>query len=141
MTAKQYLNRLRVMHKHIDKILERKQRYKFQAYRPTSSVTALRNSGTDHHSQVEDGVIKLIMAEEKADHLTDELVAAKREALALIECMAIDKQRQIIMLRYIEARQWEDICAAMNCSCEIVNNWHGKALIELEAIGRHYDVL
>ena len=138
--AKAYLMRLRHLNARINTLLDKSWAHKEAAGRATSRLTATRVSGTSNHSQVEDNVIRYIMAEQQADRLIDEFVDAKREAKRLIEQIDAERFRVVLTARYIDLLDWEGVRQVMRplygerLSIQTVYNVHGYALLAFEKI-------
>ena len=129
MDAKTYLRQLERHERRIEALYERREFYRALSERGTSTYTALRVSGTDQHSKVEDCAIKLI---DIRDEIEQEI--AHLEERERIGCEAIDKVgdsrfRDILAWRYINHWSWERIMEGLGCGdMRWTFRLHGRAL-------------
>lgn len=137
--AKQYLRQLTRMDKRINALLERRDHYRAMASSGTATTTATRVSGTGWRSRVEDYVIRLIDLEKEIDQATDTYVDAKREAVALIECLHDCRFRKLLTWRYICEWDWERVrCGLGYSTVQAAHNLHSAALIEFQKVFNFY---
>jgi hypothetical protein len=137
--AKQYLRQLTRMDERINALMERREHYQSMACRGTSSYTAERVSGTGQRSRVEDYAILLIDLESEIDRATDAYVDAKREAVALIECLHDCRFRKLLRWRYVCGWDWEQVrCGLGYDTVQAAHNLHSAALIEFQNVFNFY---
>lgn len=112
--------------------------------RLSSTVATLRSSlnaqsydlkpdkvqGFSAKSPFESTVIKIIDLEEQINARIDELVSMKQEAFDRIGNVPDFDQQNILIGRYIQLKEWDDIAAELKFSAKWVLKLHGKALLE-----------
>lgn len=129
MTDKEYLKQLEKIDKRIDARRETISRLRLQAEKTTSTFSALRNSGTNNHSKVEDCVVKMCDLETKLEKDIDKCIALKSEILHMINEVPDPICRLLLELRYIQYKSWISISMTMRMSDTYVRgNLHSKAL-------------
>lgn len=107
----------------------------------TGKVSAIRNGGTSSRSKVEDGVVELAEAETLINRYDADAAVFRATACIVIEIMARKRQRQILALRYVRAKSWEEIAEAMKCNVRWVRRLHDQALLEADKILQYYKLL
>lgn len=112
--------------------------------RLSSTVATLRSSlnaqsydlkpdkvqGSSAKSPFESTVIKIIDLEEQINARIDELVSMKQEAFDRIRNVPDFDQQNILIGRYIQLKEWDDIAAELKFSAKWILKLHGKALLE-----------
>lgn len=81
-------------------------------------------------SPFESTVIKIIDLEAQINTRIDELVSMKQEAFDRIRNVPDFDQQNILIGRYIQLKEWDDIAAELKFSAKWVLKLHGKALLE-----------
>ena len=118
----------------IRELLSRREHYRELAT-SISGMSENRIRSTDKRSRVESAALALVdlgadlgkQAETLAEHL--------REAECLLVQLPNARHSQILSLRYLEARSWEDIMRVMGYSdIHSAYRTHGHALAELQKI-------
>ena len=111
--------------------------------RLTSSVATLRSSLTSQSYELkpdkvqssgkknplEDAIIKIDTLERKINTRIDELVSLKTEAFDRIRTIPDLDQQNILIGRYIQLKEWDDIAVELNFSTKWVLELHGKAVL------------
>lgn len=111
--------------------------------RLSSTVATLRSSlnaqsydlkpdkvqGSSAKSPFESTVIKIIDLEEQINARIDELVSMKQEAFDRIRNVPDFDQQNILIGRYIQLKNWDDVAAELNFSIKWTIELHGKALL------------
>lgn len=82
-------------------------------------------------NHTEDGLVRLADYRAEADRKFDELVAARKNAERLIASVSDPVGREVLTLRYIFGKRWEDIAGEMNYSRRHIFRFHDKALSEI----------
>lgn len=132
MTAKTYLNQIRIIDQDIQSRIEEKQRlYATLIGSPSITHDVVQSSKTDAYDE---RYMKIIEAGEEIDKRIDKLVDKKIEASRKIDRLdALNKTSAVILReRYINLKSWEDISENMNYSLRHVMNLHSKALMEFD---------
>lgn len=128
MTAKEYLSRAYNIDKRIEANYEEIQRLRAIAERATSTYSAVRVSGTDRRSKLEFAIERIDELERKILDDTNDLVTVRRDIRDAINHIAAPEQRQLLQLRYLNGKRWEEIATTMNYSLRRVHSIHSKAL-------------
>lgn len=81
-----------------------------------------------------DTIAKIIELQEQINAEIDKYVDRKIEAMKLINQLADDDCINILIRRYINYEEWEDIAAALHYSRQWVDKKHGLALLEFQKI-------
>ena len=133
MTAKEFLRRTTKIRKEIDelenRIKETRASYMApraiqyddmpKAHRPTDL--------SDYYAHVEI-FIDMLLAKEK------ELIGVHADIMLTVDRIADPDERRVLMLRYVDQKQWIEIARAIPCSERAVYYLHGRALKSLEQI-------
>lgn len=130
MNAKQWLNRARNIDREINELLREKEEVRDRVLKITQSYTgdAVQSTKDPHKF---DRVVELEM---EIDRHIDELVAVKTEILHGIAKLPDGRYREILRLRYLSGKTFEQIAVEMNYSWRHVCTLHGRALLKMEEI-------
>ena len=79
---------------------------------------------------LESTMIKILDLERQITARIDELVSMKQEAFDRIRNVPDFDQQNILIGRYIQLKEWDDIAAELSFSPKWVLKLHGKALLE-----------
>ncbi|WP_373786534.1 DUF1492 domain-containing protein [Jeotgalibaca porci] len=134
MTAKSYLNQIRIIDQDIQSRIEEKQRlYATLIGSPSITHDVVQSSKTDAYDE---RYMKIIEAGEDIDKRIDKLVDKKIEASRKIDGLDLLDNTSAVILRerYINLKTWEEIANAMNYSVRHINNLHSKALKDFDKI-------
>nr|DAW36914.1 MAG TPA: Protein of unknown function (DUF1492) [Caudoviricetes sp.] len=74
-----------------------------------------------------DAIAKLVDTEKLCIKKILELTIAQNEATKIINCMQNSEHRNILDLRYIVGKSWDDIAVDMDMSLRNVHYLHGQA--------------
>lgn len=122
--------RARNIDREINELLREKEEVRDRVLKITQSYTGDTVQSTkDPHKF--DGVVELEM---KIDRHIDELVAVKTEILHGIAQLSDGRYREILRLRYLSGKTFEQIAVEMNYSWRHVCTLHGRALLKMEEI-------
>lgn len=139
-SLKDHIRKYNLMRSNLDKVSELFER----ATKATSTVNALRVSGTPQHDGMANAVLEMVRLKDFArehrgdydgalDYLLDDLARLAREGekrLNLINALSDEKLRRLMFLRYICLTGWESIARDMGYGLDNVYKLHGKALAE-----------
>ena len=134
MTAKSYLNQIRIIDQDIQSRIEEKHRlYATLIGSPSITHDVVQSSKTDAYDE---RYMKIIEAGEEIDRRIDKLVDKKIEASRKIDGLDLLDNTSAVILRerYINLKTWEEIANAMNYSVRHVNNLHSKALKDFDKL-------
>ena len=127
MTAKDYLRSIRDSDRRINAKLDQATRLRSLAERMTSVLDPNRGSGRSSGDKT-DSIDRLIDLERELDTMVNELVDKKRCAMAAIEALEDDRERDVLRFRYLNGWSWQRIAMALHCDRSTVWRWHGDAL-------------
>ena len=128
MPIKEYLSQVFILEKSINSKLRYISWLREISTNGTSKACALRISGTSKHSPMEEAVVKIIDLERAVDKAIDQQVARKQEINALIETLWQVDYRNLLSLRYLEFKTWQEITEILGYSWRNVHYIHAKAL-------------
>lgn len=108
-----------------------------------STVTALRSGLTGHNyelrpdkvqasrenNRLEDTMVKIVDLEEQFNSRINELMAMRHEAFLMIGNIPDFDQQNILIARYIQLKDWDDIAIELDFSTKWVLKLHGKGLL------------
>lgn len=135
MTTKEYLQRAYKIDKRIKTKLETILRLRDAASNATSTFSAVRSSGTNNTSKVEENILKYMMIEEEINKDIDELYEVKKEIINVIKQVPNEKQRWLLELKYINGKSWVSVSVTMGMSEDHVKGYlHGRALQSVNKI-------
>ena len=108
-----------------------------------STIAALRSGLTGHdyelrpdkvqtsraNSHLEDAMVRIVDLEEQVDSRIGELVAMRHEAFLMIGNVPDFDQQNILIARYIQLKDWDDIAMELEFSTKWVLKLHVKGLL------------
>lgn len=115
-----------------------------RATRATSTLTAVRISGTPQHDSMANAVLEMVRLKDFVkqhrgdydgvlDYLLDDLARlaqAGADRLSLISTLSDERYKRLLFLRYICGKRWEAIAHDMGYGVDNIYKLHGKALHE-----------
>ena len=78
---------------------------------------------------IEDAMTKILDLEDKIQARIVELATMRNEAFSMIKNVPDLDQQNILIGRYIQLKEWDDIAVELNFSTKWVLELHGKALL------------
>ena len=130
--VKKYLNRAYELTKTREK-LEREYKKKREEV-GSISVSNSEIKSNKIISNVENKAIDLFNLEEKIKSHNIEIDEARKEIAAIINQIEEENLRDVLRLRYLEFRKWEDIAYILNYSRANIFILHNKALKKVDEI-------
>jgi seryl-tRNA synthetase len=88
--------------------------------------------------QMAETIAKIVDLESDINTRIDELIAMKQEAFAMISRVPDLDQQNILVGRYIQLKNWDDISIELNFSIQWVYEIHGKALISFSSCNQDF---
>lgn len=131
MDVRQTLDTARSSIKRVKAIKARMDFYMDLATKATSSLEAVRVSGTGNHSKVEDNVVRLIDAQELLDKelaRSEHVIAEAERLIATLE----EPKHSIMAYRYLMGMAWAEIADVVGYEKRQVFRYHGWSLQELK---------
>lgn len=83
---------------------------------------------------LEETIAKIVDLEADINRRIDELVNMKQEAFHMISRIPDLDQQNILIGRYIQLKNWEDIAVELNFSTQWVYELHGKGLLAFSKV-------
>lgn len=127
MTAENLLRDLRHLAKEVRTLQEQVYLYRQAAdglkAMQLSDMPKAKGAGPD----TADAIAKLVDTEKLCIEKILELTIAQNEATKIINCMGNSEHRNILELRYIVGKSWDDIAVDMDMSLRNVHYLHGQA--------------
>jgi DNA-directed RNA polymerase specialized sigma subunit len=130
MDVRQTLEEARASIRRIKAINARIDFYMDTATRATSSLEAVRVSGTGNRSKVEDNVVRLIDAREMLDRELARCEGAIAQAERLIATLD-EPKHSVMAYRYLMGMRWDEIAQVVSYDKRYVYKLHGWALQDL----------
>ena len=120
----------RVVHadRRIAAMAEQCAHYRELAMRATGNMQALRMSGTQWRSKVEDGVVHLVDLIDEIDRQAEALCAQRREVQSVIDALDDPQAKEVLELRYLGGMNWNDIALRMHYEMAQIHRIHRRAL-------------
>jgi len=128
--VKQWLNRARNIDKEINHLIEQRDEERSRLLSITQKLTGDTVQSTKDPHKFD----RLVEYEVEIDRQIDELIRVKTEILKAISKLTDGRYREILRLRYLEAKTFEQIAVEMNYSWRHVCTLHGRALIRMEVV-------
>lgn len=141
MTAKTYLNQIRIAEIRIDDGLEELARLKALATKVTSAMDGEVVSSSKNPDKMTDAVEKIIKLQEKINSYVDKYVDIKNEATELLAQVENPTHYKILHSRYVLHKTWEQIACEIGYTYQWVCQLHGVALLEFEKILKNSGLL
>ena len=141
MTAKTYLNQIRIAEIKISDGLEELARLKALATKVTSAMDGEVVSSSKNPDKMTDAVEKIIRLQEKINSYVDKYVDIKNEATELLAQVENPTHYKILHSRYVLYKTWEQIACEIGYTYQWVCQLHGVALLEFEKILKNSGLL
>lgn len=134
MTAKEYMNRVRIAEEMLKLVAEKKRHYQELATSIGVKLTGMPHGG-GNTSKVETSAIGIADLQAKLEREEKKYVTLVTEAEELINRLPQDRFRQLLTLRYLCGHSWKLIRDEMDYADEkSVFRCHGYALKALQEI-------
>jgi hypothetical protein len=126
--AKRYLMEYRVLVQRRDALLDELERLRETTLRATAHISPARPSGRTAHDAAENGMLRVVDAEERLCQVIRHIGEALDVRLVLIEQITDERQKTLLTLRYINGMGWESIGYEMHYERTQVFEIHTQAL-------------
>ena len=107
--VKEYLSSLRFAEKMIEIKLEKIEETRELALRVNQALNPVKVQGGQRKNIVEEVAIKVAGLTQQLEKQVDEYKELQKNVIDLISVVSNDTQREILDLRYIHFKKWEDI--------------------------------
>lgn len=108
----EYLKQYKTIDKHIDRLIEEKQRWFDRALKVTPTWSNMPK-GSDGENPRELAICKMIDCEQEITQAIDDYIDLGREIKALIDKIISDKLKLIMQYKYLDGKTWEWIAVKM----------------------------
>lgn len=132
LDAKRYLQQIRLYDSRISAKLEELQHTKEMALRVTPTLKKDAASGTGTQDKLAEAVAKIVDLEATINEDISRYIAARQEISAVIDKLSDPDQLQVLHMRYVQYKTWEQIACDMGFSYRWVCTIHGRALQQVE---------
>ncbi len=131
MTAKEYLNQAYILNKKIDDKIIKYERLKSAAMNTVGSLTGMPH-GFGVNDKICDCMTKAIDLDKEINADIDKLAKLKKDMREKINEIPNYKMRALLIMRYIQFKNWRDIARQIGCSQNHVRNrLHEKAVSKI----------
>ena len=127
-SPKKFLQQIRLYDSHISTKLEDLQHLKEMVTKITPTLKDNVVSGGGNQDKLGDAIAKIVDLEAEIDRDIDRYVAAKQEISATLDKLTDPDQLQVLHMRYVQYKAWEQIACDMHMSYRNVCYIHGKGL-------------
>lgn len=127
MTVKEYLNQAYRVDERISIKLEQIQKLRELATKATTTLSNTGGGGGDAHSK-ERIIAKIVDLEQTINADIEHLIDLKAEIAEVIKQVNNKEYQELLELRYLCYRKWEDIASQMGYSMRNIFELHKKAL-------------
>ena len=139
MNAKEYLNRVFKLQQKLKSMHLRAEEYeRLAASVPGQNYEAVRVDGTRSlEAPFVKWICKLSDLEAKIKETEAELEKVKAEVVATIEGLDDEREKDVLMLRYVSCMTWDEICEKLYLSERSAFRFHSEGLkkIKLAVVG------
>lgn len=141
MTAKTYLNQIRMLDIKINDGMEELAQLKAMATKVTAALGDEVVASSKNHDKMADVIAKIIKLQIDLNRDVDKYVDIKREAVDLLSGVENPTHYKILHSRYVLYKTWEQIACEIGFSYQWVCQLHGVALLEFEKILKNSGLL
>ena len=132
---KEFFNSVRAAKRSLDRLAERAQMYRSLAYKMTGSIEAVPHAKGENSSRVENYATRLIDLADICDARARTFQEKIQKAEAIISALPKERHREVLELRYLNCKKWEDVAEAMEYKdTRSVHKVHGSALVSASKI-------
>lgn len=142
--SKKYLQQIQLYDSHITTKLEELQHLKGMVLRITPTLKDDVVSGGGTQDKLAEAVAKIVDLEAEINRDIDRYVNAKQEISATLDKLTNPDQLQVLHMRYVQYKTWEQIACDMNMTYRNVCYIHGKGLQAVNEIlkaGQHWKAI
>lgn len=133
MNAKEYLEKVGIMEKQFDSMLENYEALKSVAESTITKLSGMPHAG-DNYRKIENFAVKLVCLEEKIQAEAQKLFDIKNEALYYISLLEDPAERSILRKHYILGNSYRKIACESNYARAYVYDKKDDALENLSKI-------
>ena len=141
MTAKEYLNQIRMLDIKINEGIEELEQLKAMATKVTAALGDEVVSSSKNPDKMTDVIAKIINLQMDLNRAVDKYVDIKAEAVELLSQVENPTHYKILHSRYVLFKKWEQIACEIGFTYQWTNELHDVALLEFEKILKKSGVL
>ena len=134
MTAKEYLEQIRLLDEQIDSKIAQVDSLNLLAEKVTTVISDMPGNPNRRKSPFEDAVCRIIDLENEITAEIDRLVDLKIEVMGVVKQVTNTEYRLILEKRYLCFQSWETIATDMKLELRWLYRLHGKALLKVQEI-------
>ena len=134
MTAKEYLEQIRLLDEQIDSKIAQVDSLNLLAEKVTATITGMPKNPSHSPTPMADTICRIVDLEREITAEIDELIDLKIEVMSVIKRVDDKKYRLILEKRYLCFQTWERIAADMKKDRRWLYRLHGKALLKVQEI-------
>lgn len=134
MDVKKYLSQAHYLDISINSKLRQKEEIKARTMKITTSFGLDKVSSSKQKSPMENAIVKMILMEQEINKDIDKLYALKTEMELFVLEIDDPLYRDIINLRYIKNKKWDEISAMLGYHVRWILKLHNRALFEAEKV-------
>ena len=127
--AKEQLSQIKKTDRLIDRLLSTVQTLRSSLTSQSYELKPDKVQSSGAKNPLESAMIKIVDLEAQINARIDELVSMKQEAFDRIRNVPDLDQQNILIGRYIQLKNWDDVAAELNFSIKWTIELHGKALL------------
>jgi DNA-directed RNA polymerase specialized sigma24 family protein len=131
MTAREYLERARTLDGEIEAKREHLARLRSQLTGRAQVITGMPGGG---RADWTDTVARAVELERELIASIDGMLALRREISQMIARVPDGRHRQLLELRYLCGKKWEEVAEAMSYDVRWIYQLHEDALAEVEKL-------
>lgn len=133
MNAKDFLRQIRKLDKMIENKLAEVQQWKEIANNTTANLTGERVQSSGNPHKIADAIGRYIDLEREINQCIDDLVAAKKEVISVIEQLNATEY-DVLHKVYVQGFTFDEVAAACKRTTSWATTVHGRAMKHLQTI-------
>lgn len=141
MTAKEYLNQAYYLDRKIKLDIIKLNALKSSVCCRGISYESDGSKRVPSGNSVENALLKIAEYEEKINAEIDKLCEVKEKTATAIELLPDTTQQEVLLLRYLAFKKWDEIAEEMNYSTQWVFSIHSKGLKEISKVLKEKSII
>lgn len=133
MSAKEYLEQVKLFDAHINNKLDELERLKGLVMKVTSTWKGDVVSGSGNQDKLGDAIARIVDLQREVNQAIDDYIDKQKEIGAILDQITDPDQLRVLYKRYFDGLTWEQIACDMHMTYRNVCYIHGRAL---QAVGR-----
>lgn len=128
---KEYLYQYRNLEKSIERLMQEADQWRLKAEKMTQTISDMPHGGNGE-DQRELAICNMMDCADEAAGKLCEQMDIKKEIEKTIESVGDDRLELLLVYRYIDGEQWEDITRLLDCSWTHTHRLHAMALEKIK---------